>query len=97
MRQTLMEALVRYRNDERYKDLIGLDEVYLLVHYDFRAFAYNTPFHSPGYSFTEVARTAADYLCGEAGYFDRIFLFQFLPGQEEAYEVAPEFKAVSQS
>lgn len=97
MRQTLEEALLKYRDDERYKDLVGLDEVYLLVHYDFRAFAYNTPFAAPGYGFTEAAKFASDVLAENAGYFDRIFLFQFLPGQEKAYEVAPEFKAVGRS
>ncbi len=46
MLETLSRALLAHRSDKRYKDLrsdLGLDEVYLLIHYDFKAFAYNTP------------------------------------------------------
>ena len=74
----------------RYKDLrlhVGLDEVYLLLHYDFKAFAYNTPFDAPNFGFKEASEFAASALGGDGGYFDRIFLFHFLWGNEEATEL----------
>jgi len=89
---TLSTSLIAHKNDERYKDLkqrAGLDEVYLLVHYDFKAFAYNTPFDAPGFGFKEAADLASKELCGDGGYFDRIFLFHFLWSQEEAYRIFP--------
>jgi hypothetical protein len=90
MLETLRSALLDHRNDERYKDLktqVGLDEVFLLVHYDFKAFAYNTPFDAPNFGFKEAAEFASRALDGDGGYFDRIFLFHFLWGQEEAYRI----------
>jgi hypothetical protein len=90
MRETLSSSLLAHRSDERYKDLrtqVGLDEVYLLVHYDFKAFAYNTPFDAPDFGFKEAAEFASRILNGEGGYFDRIFLFHFLWGKEEAYRI----------
>jgi len=90
MLDTLRGSLVAHKTDERYKDLknhVDLDEVYLLVHYDFKAFAYNTPFDSPDFGFKEAAEFASDELHGEGGYFDRIFLFHFLWGKEEAYKI----------
>jgi hypothetical protein len=90
MRQVLTSSLAAHKNDERYKDLrtrVGLDEVYLLVHYDFKAFAYNTPFDAPTFGFKEAAEFASNALGGDGGYFDRIFLFHFLWGKEEAYRI----------
>ena len=90
MLETLTRSLIAHRSDERYKDLrtrVGLDQVYLLVHYDFKAFAYNTPFGAPDFGFKEAAKFASDVLGGEGGYFDRIFLFHFLWGEEEAYRI----------
>ena len=90
MLETLTRALLAHRSDKRYKDLrahLGLDEVYLLVHYDFKAFAYNTPFDAPGFGFKEVASFARKVLGGDGGYFDRVFLFHFLWAKEEAFRV----------
>ena len=90
MRETLSRALLAHRCDERYKDLraqLGLDEVYLLVHYDFKAFAYNTPFDAPGFGFKEAASFAREVLAGNGGYFDRVFLFHFLWAKEEAFRI----------
>jgi len=87
---TLSNALSAHTNDERYRDLkerVGLDEVYLLVHYDFKAFAYNTPFDAPNFGFRKAAEFASSVLNGDGGYFDRIFLFRFLWGEEEAYRI----------
>jgi hypothetical protein len=90
MRETLKTAVLAHKSDERYKDLrvqAGLDEVYLLVHYDFKAFAYNTPYAAPGFGFKEAAEFASGVLEGDGGYFDRVFLFHFLWGKEEAYRI----------
>lgn len=90
MLETLNNSLVTHRSDERYKDLrkhVELDEVYLLVHYDFKAFAYNTPFDAPNFGFKEAAEFASRTLAGDGGYFDRIFLFHFLWGKEEAHRI----------
>jgi hypothetical protein len=90
MLETLKSALVAHKTDERYKDIRkhgGLDEVYLLVHYDFRAFAYNTPFDAPDFGFREAAEFASSVLQGDGAYFDRVFLFHFLWGKEEALRI----------
>ena len=86
----MSSALAVHKNDERYKDLktkVRLDEVYLLVHYDFKAFAYNTPFDAPGFGFKEAANFARESLNSDGGYFDRIFLFHFFSGQERAERI----------
>lgn len=88
---TLSNALLAHRSDNKYEDLrkqAGLDEVYLLVHYDFKAFAYNTPFDAPNFGFKEAAKFATSVLKGDGGYFDRVFLFHFLWGKEEAYRIS---------
>lgn len=90
MLETLSSALLAHRGDVRYKDLrtrVGLDEVYLLVHYDFKSFAYNTPFGAPNFGFKEAAEFASSVLTGDGGYFDRVFLFHFLWGKEEACRI----------
>jgi hypothetical protein len=87
---TLSKALDAHKTDDRYNDLrkhVGLDEVYLLVHYDFKAFAYNTPFDARNFGFKEAAEFASNVLGGDGGYFGRIFLFHFLWGKEEAYRI----------
>lgn len=99
MRETLKAALLNHRSEPRYKDLkvrVDLDEVYLLVHYDFKAFAYNTHFSAPDFGFKEAASFASEALNGDGGYFDRIFLFHFLWGQEDAYQIFPELQSLSQ-
>lgn len=90
MRETLASSLISHRSDERYEDLrtrVGLDEVYLLIHYDFKAFAYNTPFGAPEFGFEEAAKYASEVLAGNGGNFDRVFLFHFLWGEELAYKI----------
>lgn len=92
MLETLNRSLAAHKTDARYRDLrelVGLDESCLLVHYDFKAFAYNTPFDAPDFGFTEAAEFASKGLAGDGGHFDRIFLFHFLWGQEEAYTIFP--------
>ncbi len=91
MREVLRDGLLKHTKDERYNNNLraqaGLDELYLLVHYDIKAFAYNTPFETPNSGFKEAAEFASQELNGDGGYFDRIFLFHFLPGQEKAERV----------
>ena len=85
------DALLAHRSDKRYEDLAQktrLDQVYLLVHYDFNAFAYNNPFGEPDFGFREAAEFARDALAGDAGYFARIFLLNSLQGEEKAYRIA---------
>src|SRR6202140_557497 len=62
MLDTLNSSLAAHKTDERYKNIriqVDLDEVYLLVHYDFKAFAYNTPFDAPNFGFKEAAEFAS--------------------------------------
>ena len=90
MLETLSSALTAHKNDTRYKDLrkhVSLDKVYLLVHYDFKAFAYNTPLDAPNFGFKEAAQFASKTVDGDGGNFDRIFLFHFLWGKEEAFRI----------
>ena len=90
MLETLSTALNTHKNDERYKDVktkVQLDEVYLLVHYDFKAFAYNTPFDAPNFGLKEAAKFARESLNGDGGHFDKIFLFRFLSEAEEACRI----------
>jgi hypothetical protein len=91
MRETLRGSLLTHRGDKRYEELAqrtGLDQVYLLVHYDFNAFAYNNPFGEPDFGFKEAAEFARDALAGDAGYFARIFLLNSLQGEEEAHRIS---------
>jgi len=90
MLETLSRALAAHKSDERYrnlKEIVGLDEVYLLVHYDFKAFAYNSPFDAPNFGFKDAAKFAKQALNRDGGHFDRIFLFRFLSGDEEAFRI----------
>jgi len=91
MLKPLADSLLALRSDGRYQDLcakVALDESYLLVHYDFNAFAYNTPIGAPDFGFKEAADFARSVLAGDAGCFDRIFLVHCLQGEEEAYRIA---------
>jgi hypothetical protein len=90
MLETLSSSLLAHTTDARYKDLrtqVGLDEVYLLVHYDFKAFAYNTPFDAPNFGFKQAADFASTVIKRDGGHFDRVFLFHFLWGKQEAYRI----------
>ncbi|MDT4896416.1 MAG: hypothetical protein QOH25_1493 [Acidobacteriota bacterium] len=90
MLEPLRELLDRIKNDERYRDLcvkVGLEEIDLLVHYDFNAFAYNTPVETPTFKFDDVARYAAESLDDDAGHFQKIFLFIGVDGWERVFEL----------
>lgn len=61
----LQELLVKTKVDNRYRDIckhVGLSECYLLVHYDWDAFAYNTPIDTPNHSFRNVVDFARNAL-----------------------------------
>jgi hypothetical protein len=53
----------------------GLNELYLLCHYDDRALRYNTPIHTVGFSYSDLAAKIAERLEKDHGVFDKIFLF----------------------
>jgi hypothetical protein len=89
MLDTLRERL-SVTTDESYKNIcnrVGLDEVFLLVHYDLRAFEYNTGIDAPNWSFKDTEAFAKKTLGGRGGYFHRVFLFYSLPGQEDVCRV----------
>src|SRR6266536_4524693 len=74
MLETLIERL-SVTTDERYKNicnLVGLDEVFLLLHYDLRAFEYNTGIDAPNWSFKDTEAFAKKTLEGRGGYFNRV-------------------------
>jgi len=86
----LQQLLVETKGDNRYRDIckhVGLSECYLLVHYDWDAFAYNTPIDTPNYSFRNVADFARTAIAEDGGCFQRIFLLNCLQGHEEAHRL----------
>jgi len=56
-------------------DRHGLNELYLLCHYDDRALQYNTPIHTVGFSYSDLVAKIAGGLEEDHGVFDKIFLF----------------------
>ena len=89
MLETLRERL-SVTTDERYKNIcnrVGLDEVFLLLHYDLRAFEYNPGIDAPNWSFNDTGAFAKKTLGGRGGYFNKVFLFCSLPGQEDVCRV----------
>ena len=100
MLETLESSLLSHktrRTIQRPKEKSRLDEVYLLIHYDFKAFAYNTPFDAPNFGFKEAAAFAS-VIDGDGRFFDRIFLFHFLPGEKKlrifSLEFSPDLKSL---
>jgi hypothetical protein len=91
MLSTLSTALKSHVRDDRYNEELrnqaGLDELYLLFHYDSRGFTYNTPFAGPNAGFQEAAEFASKVLAGNGGFFDRVFLSCFLLNHEEARRI----------
>jgi hypothetical protein len=75
--EPMVEAL-----KERIADKVGrygqrpgdLEEFDLLVHYDL-AWEYNTPVETPAFSYADAASEAADFIDGDPGVFDKIFVF----------------------
>jgi hypothetical protein len=47
----------------------------LLCHYDDKALLYNTPIHTLGFGYADLAAKVADALAYNHGVFDKIFLF----------------------
>lgn len=89
MLNALTEAL-SVTTERRYQNicnLVGLDAVFLLIHYDLRAFEYNTGIHTPNWSFSNTKDFARKTLGGDSGPFKGVFLFNSLPGQEELCRV----------
>jgi hypothetical protein len=87
----LEETLKSIKNDDRYKGIrecVGLDEIHLLIHYDFNAFAYNTPADAPDFSFGDAANFGTKVIENDGGHFNRVFLFKCIVGEEEVYRLA---------
>jgi hypothetical protein len=90
MMEALCRLLDRMTRGDAYKGLssrIGLDRLHLLVHYDFNAFAYNTPAESSEYKFEDIVRDAIKHLGGDAGPFAAVYLLVYLGGDERAYRI----------
>ncbi len=52
-----------------------LDELHLLCHYDDEALLYNSPIHTVGFGYADLAAKVAEVLAQDRGVFDKIFLF----------------------
>lgn len=66
----------------------GLNELYLVAYYD-RALIYNTPYFAPGVTLTDVARLAAAEVAQNPGPFQKVFLFNALPGERQVMRLWP--------
>lgn len=89
MLNALTEAL-SVTTERRYQNicnLVGLDVVFLLIHYDLRAWEYNTGIDTPNWSFKDTEDFARKTLGADSGPFKGVFLFNSLPGQEELCRV----------
>jgi hypothetical protein len=53
----------------------SLDELDLVCHYDDKALLYNTPIHTVGFGYADLAAKVADALAYNHGVFDKVFLF----------------------
>ena len=53
----------------------GLANFFLLVHYDFKAYAYNSPVEGIDFSYPEAVAEASRKLGGTTGVFDGIFVY----------------------
>lgn len=90
MLDTLCQLLDRAKQEERYIGLAskaGLDRLHLLVHYDFKAFAYNSSAETPEYRFKDIVKDASIYLNGDAGPFAAMYLLIYLGGDERVYRI----------
>lgn len=65
----------------------GLAAFFLLVHYDFKAYAYNTPVGGIGFSYREAVAEASRRLGGAAGVFDGILVFVDTTDGQKSFKV----------
>jgi hypothetical protein len=65
----------------------GLAAFFLLVHYDFKAYAYNSPVEGIGFSYPEAVAEASRRLRGATGVFDGIFVYVDTTGGQKSFEV----------
>jgi hypothetical protein len=63
---------------------LGYDEAYLLVHYDDRAYVYNTPFTAVDFGLPDVIQLVRPLVAEKPGPFSSIFVVTTLPGGESA-------------
>lgn len=65
-----------------------LKELYLVAYYD-QALIYNTPYFAPGVTLDDVAREAAAEVARNPGQFQKVFLFNALPGERRVIPLYP--------
>jgi hypothetical protein len=91
--ESISDKAAYYETAERVAHLERqeLDELLLLVHGGFNQAAYNTPFHAPWKSLTDVAREAAFYCAANSTPFNQVWLFHSLGNQRSLAQLSPEF------
>src|SRR5260370_32638930 len=73
----------------------ALDQLHLLCHYADEALLYNSPTHTVGFGYTDLAAKVAEVLGEDHGVFDKIFLFHPWETQK-VMQVDPSAIAVGQ-
>ena len=65
----------------------GLAAFYLLVHYDFKAYAYNSPVEGIDFSYPGAVAEASRRLGGATGVFDGIFVYVDTTDSQKSFKV----------
>ena len=65
----------------------GLADFFLLVHYDFKAYAYNSPVEGIDFSYPEAVANASRRLGGETGIFDGIFVYVDTTDGQKSFKI----------
>jgi len=65
----------------------GLAAFFLLVHYDFKAYAYNSPVEGIGFSYPQAVAEASRRLGGSTGVFDGIFVYVDTTNRQKSFKV----------
>lgn len=66
---------------------VGLAAFFLLVHYDFKAYAHNSPPEGIGFSYPEAVVEASRMLGGALGIFDGIFVYVDTTNGQKSFKV----------
>jgi len=89
------ESMVRALRDRisakvrMYPRGLGYEEAYLLVHYDDRAYVYNTPFTGGGFGLDDVIEQVRPLIAENHGPFRKVFVVTTLPGEERVELIWP--------
>lgn len=65
----------------------GLAKFFLLVHYDFKAYAYNSPVKGIGFSYPEAVAEASRRLGQATGVFDDIFVYVDTTDEQKSFKI----------